>query len=432
MRLTVAEEDLEQLLMKPPYDNYDSFGKRVLKNYQAYGDSAINENFVRLTPDRQSKEGWLFSKSKIGTSRFSLVFRVRLSGQGKSLFGDGLTIFLTDRSNPFGGRFDSKDIESKDFNGFALVLDTFKNPESLIRGTKDTMTFSKLPSDEREGCDADIRFFEGRDDFSASKSNSYLRIQFKQEMYSGGYLQVDYDARGTGDWQHCFTMKGKVVDKSVFDVANAYVAINAHTGQLADNHDLLSVIGHGLNTFERAPTFLPGTDGERTSGDEKISGAQLDNMSSEEIIDLIFKKVEVKLEKKLRQLKTDIEHQIVGLAEGLTNAIKKLSAQESKDHTSIVELERKIFGKVRDSVTTGMENEMDGLRRFISKTKDELESDQRYLKEGHKDLHEKVKEAASSGGGLGSLSFWFIMLMFAGFGGFVIFKMRQLEKKHFL
>ena len=131
-----------------------------------------------------------------------------------------LTIYLFIYINI--GKFETKASVSNEFNGFAISIDTFKNPESahlhkdisIIKGLKDSndINLKTDPLNGREGCDADLRFFEGRDDFSASKSFSYLRLQFKQEMYSGGYLQVDYDKLGDGSWQHCFTMKGKGID----------------------------------------------------------------------------------------------------------------------------------------------------------------------------------------------------------------------------
>lgn len=56
----------------------------------------LNENFIRLTPDRQSRKGYLWSNTKLeGRDEWSATLRFRVSGQGKRFFGDGLAFFAT-------------------------------------------------------------------------------------------------------------------------------------------------------------------------------------------------------------------------------------------------------------------------------------------------------------------------------------------------
>jgi hypothetical protein len=50
----------------------------------------IAEHFVRVTNDRQSKKGWLWSERNWGSmDAWTITLRLRVSGQGKRLFGDG-------------------------------------------------------------------------------------------------------------------------------------------------------------------------------------------------------------------------------------------------------------------------------------------------------------------------------------------------------
>lgn len=70
-------------------------GNRVVhKQWKTHGNAVVNSNFVRLTPDRQSKKGALWSKKALGVSEFSAILKFRISGQGKNFFGDGIGLWM--------------------------------------------------------------------------------------------------------------------------------------------------------------------------------------------------------------------------------------------------------------------------------------------------------------------------------------------------
>ena len=92
---------------KAPYNDFDASGQRDLKTFRHDGDTVLNEHFIRLTADRQSKQGYLWGKKQVNTDDWSVNLGFRVSGQGKSLFGDGLVFWFTDmatyrRGNLFG------------------------------------------------------------------------------------------------------------------------------------------------------------------------------------------------------------------------------------------------------------------------------------------------------------------------------------------
>ena len=58
---------------------------------------------------------------------WSAVLGFRVSGQGRTLFGDGLVFWFSDMGSYRSGNLFG--IDSK-FNGFAVILDTFKNTET--------------------------------------------------------------------------------------------------------------------------------------------------------------------------------------------------------------------------------------------------------------------------------------------------------------
>lgn len=87
---------LERVSFEKPFDEIDAEGARLVgANYETGGAAAVNRHFVRLTPDRQSKRGYIWGREQLGAREFSLVFTFRISGQAKSWFGDGLALWIT-------------------------------------------------------------------------------------------------------------------------------------------------------------------------------------------------------------------------------------------------------------------------------------------------------------------------------------------------
>ena len=55
-------------------------GKRTIDNWTAEGDAVINEYFVRLTPDRQSKKGVCWNEATISSKKWVTTIKFRISG----------------------------------------------------------------------------------------------------------------------------------------------------------------------------------------------------------------------------------------------------------------------------------------------------------------------------------------------------------------
>lgn len=56
-------------------------GSRKINQWTCGGDATINEFFVRLTPDRQSKSGFCWSKSTLSSGEWVTTIKFRISGQ---------------------------------------------------------------------------------------------------------------------------------------------------------------------------------------------------------------------------------------------------------------------------------------------------------------------------------------------------------------
>lgn len=50
-----------------PFTTLDHTGARTLTNYEVAGHAKVHNSFVRLTPDRQSKRGFVWGEAPLGT-----------------------------------------------------------------------------------------------------------------------------------------------------------------------------------------------------------------------------------------------------------------------------------------------------------------------------------------------------------------------------
>lgn len=53
----------------------------MVPEWRIGGDATLQENFLRLTPDRQSKSGFIYSNTGFDGHVFTASLRFRVSGQ---------------------------------------------------------------------------------------------------------------------------------------------------------------------------------------------------------------------------------------------------------------------------------------------------------------------------------------------------------------
>jgi len=78
--------------------------------------------YIRLTSDRPSQRGSLFSRMPLSATNWQIEFEFRIHGSG-SLYGDGFAMWLTKERAVPGPVFGSADR----FEGLAIFFDTYKN-----------------------------------------------------------------------------------------------------------------------------------------------------------------------------------------------------------------------------------------------------------------------------------------------------------------
>lgn len=180
-----AFSHLSEHSFEPPFTDFSRDGLRQIDSWH-YGSSAVaREHFVRLTQAKAGQHGFMFNKKKVLADSWSATLRFRISGKEKTLFGDGLGFFFTKHptfhAGPLHGFTDK-------FEGFAVILDTYRNQESglvhkdiLLLSSDGTQAVAAshggTTDADAAGCDADFRFWEGRQDFEVrAASYSSRRI----------------------------------------------------------------------------------------------------------------------------------------------------------------------------------------------------------------------------------------------------------------
>uniref|UniRef100_I2CP59 Lectin, mannose-binding 2 n=1 Tax=Nannochloropsis gaditana (strain CCMP526) TaxID=1093141 RepID=I2CP59_NANGC len=362
-----------------PFNDVQVDGKRfVSRDWSPAGETQVNQNFVRLTPDRQSKIGALWSHKALGVDAVTMTLKFRIHGQGKKFFGDGIGFWVME--SPYWQEGDLHGV-SHAFVGVGVAFDTFRNTEHGTRH-RDVAVFVNNGDRSREevltgfdGCDASIRYHGERADFSVTNSSrAKLTIE-------GNTLSVQIDPRGQGNWFQCTTVDLSTYNLPEHWLRKAHVGLTGTTGQLADNHDVISL--HTFNDLDVhpeaddlivTPKFGRGVD---LSVEERLD--RVEDMMSQ-ILHL------------LDEMQAHNEHQLVAIQDHIANTIRKLQSQEDVSEARIVALEQELFKSVEGTVEERLKSVEGSISNAMAHRVAAIETN----------LHSKVNTvmaAAGSGGG---------------------------------
>ena len=407
--LGVSADDQPLLSFKQPFDQLDTTGKRTVPNWNVGGDAVINEGFVRLTTDRQSKSGFMWCGTPLSGPEFSMTMQFRISGQGARFFGDGIGMWLTASPSYVNGMMHGVD---EKFVGVGVVIDTFKNTESAAHH-KDISVFVNDGSRNKEvlttsasGCDAALRYHEKRADFSVTNS-SRVKLQ-----YSDGTLRVKVDAKANGEWVDCTTVQVFEQGLAADWVSKTYLGVTATTGQLADNHDVLA-----LKTFSQADDQYADYDDETY----RHATRPLEEQHGGDQVAI--------LQAKMALMRTELEHQLSAVNEGLKHSLTKLQKAEEAAEARIQLLEEQMTSKISDHVTAHVESVKGDIHNDISDTfSAQINSVSNSI---GSTVNAHLSKSASLSGGW-KMPFLILMIMVVVGGGLAYSKYREFKKTHLL
>ncbi|KAI4883733.1 hypothetical protein NFI96_020870, partial [Prochilodus magdalenae] len=210
-------------------------------HWELMGDALVTTDQVRLTPDMQSKQGAVWSRMPCHLKDWELQVHFKIHGQGKkNLNGDGLAVWYTKERMQNGPVFGNQDF----FTGLGVFVDTYPNEEKHIEAQKKRYTprtqrifpyvlamvgNGTISYDhERDGrptelggCNAMVRNL---------KHDTFLFIRYVRRR-----LTVMIDIDGQHEWRDCLDIPGVRLPQGY------YFGASAITGDLSDNHDLISM-----------------------------------------------------------------------------------------------------------------------------------------------------------------------------------------------
>lgn len=157
----------------------------------------------------------------------------KVFGRGKELFGDGLAFWYARDTLKMGPIFGNEEY----FSGLALFLDTYANqngPHGHQHPYISAMVNNgSLKYDhDRDGTHTELAGCEAK--FRGVDYPTYIMIRYEQNT-----LTVQTDIEGKNEWKECFSVSG------VHLPSMYHIGVTAATGDLSDNHDVISV-----KTFE--------------------------------------------------------------------------------------------------------------------------------------------------------------------------------------
>jgi mannose-binding lectin 2 len=348
---------IDSLSFDAPFDSvqHSDDGARVVPGFRAQGNTDIHKHFVRLTPDRQSKAGTLWSEGSFepAAAEFSAALTFRISGQASRWFGDGIGWWFTNdqgyhKAGPLHGAADT-------FTGFGVIVDTFENTESLSKHNDITIFVNNgtRTVDDMQvnsfGCNPGkkLRFHEKRADFAWDVS-SRVSVSVKN-----GKLSVMVDERNTGEWTECVAQQELDLPASFYEGEEVQVGVSASTGGVADNHDVISMTTYTLAEEAASSQTIPSP------------GSDEDGIS---------------------QLKHHLEHELIHLKESLGNTIGKLQQAEKEAEVRIEVLEQSLKERVLEETNAKL---MDMVLK-LQKQEDESQKFVMTLQQQEADSHQRI------------------------------------------
>ncbi|ODM91459.1 VIP36-like protein [Orchesella cincta] len=221
----------EHSLSKP----YQGAGWQI-PNWDFQGSTIVTNQYIRLTPDSRSQQGSLWNAAPIRMHNWEVQLQIKVHGRGKDLFGDGMVFwYARDRMIP-GPIFGSKDY----FMGMAVFVDTYSNHNGphnhqhpyvsamINNGTMHYDHDRDGTHTQIAGCEAKLRNID---------QDAWLAIRYENEV-----LTVSTDFLGKNAWAPCLKVEGVKLPTGY------YFGLSAATGDLSDNHDVITVKTYELES----------------------------------------------------------------------------------------------------------------------------------------------------------------------------------------
>ncbi|SPO01095.1 related to vesicular integral-membrane protein VIP36 [Cephalotrichum gorgonifer] len=226
--------------------------------YDFGGDTIIRtDSYIRLTSEQPSQNGWLFSRVPLTATNWEVEVEFKIHGKNQ-LYGDGFAMWVTkDRGKP-GPVFGHTD----KFEGLGIFVDTYKNnrpgvvfPYVMAMAGNGETSYDK----DTDGKGTELAGCSARG-IRNTKQPAKLKLTYFQDKSLKLELQYKND-----EWTTCFE-----TDQPPEMPKISYLGFSAETGELTDNHDIISIRARNLYI---APKSKSGPSKSRGKGGNASSAA---------------------------------------------------------------------------------------------------------------------------------------------------------------
>ncbi|KAG8416550.1 hypothetical protein J3459_007521 [Metarhizium acridum] len=213
------------------------------------GDAIVRtDSYIRLTSDLPSQSGWLFSRVPLTATNWEVEVEFKISGKHQ-LYGDGFAMWITKQRGQMGPVFGSVDR----FEGLGIFVDTYKNnrpgvvfPYVMAMYGDGHRSYNK----NDDGKETELAGCSARGIRHASVPTK-MRLTYIQDKQ----LKLDLQYREEDEWTSCFEVDNPPQIPNI-----AYLGFSAETGELSDNHDIISVSTKNLYNSPGSTTDRAGAN----------------------------------------------------------------------------------------------------------------------------------------------------------------------------
>lgn len=228
--------------------------------YDFGGDAIIRtDQYIRLSSDRPSQMGSLWSRVPLTATNWEIEVEFRIHGKHQ-LYGDGFAMWVTKGRMDVGPVFGNAD----KFEGLGLFFDTYKN-------NRPGVVFPYVMAMVGDGNTVYDKDTDGKGNEFAGCSARGIRhaaipTKFRLTYFQDKSLKLELHYKSEGEWTTCFETDEPPAIPQV-----AYLGFTAETGELSDNHDIISINAKNLYTAQPSSSS---TTGKKSGGREKGKKAQ--------------------------------------------------------------------------------------------------------------------------------------------------------------
>ncbi|WFD03937.1 hypothetical protein MOBT1_002634 [Malassezia obtusa] len=239
------ELDADAIVPLRTHSLFSPYVDSSLQNsYWDFGGNAIvdTNRYVRLTQDRPSERGWLWSRLPIEANDFEITVEFLIKGESNTNYGDGLAMWLTSTRAHEGPVFGNQD----HFKGVGIFFDTYPNtphrtvfPRISIVNNNGEMSYDVAHDGENQdiiSCTEQLR---------KTPVETRLRFTYVHDVY----MELAIQNRQWNQWSTCFRVPP-------VEIKQPYLGFTASTGGVTDTHNIVSVWTNSLVYHSRTPADL--------------------------------------------------------------------------------------------------------------------------------------------------------------------------------